>query len=151
MNLSKIFRRDELKKSFENNSLYKEVTLTASDIANLNATPYTIVEAPSSGKIVEFISAVIIYDYGTTQFTGGGSLVFQQSTTGNDYSVSVASSQLTAAGDSISFVPAFAGDYFESDPAENDAIVLTNGTAPFAAGDGVLRVKINYRVHNTGL
>lgn len=151
---SDIDRRDTLTAKFEeiDNTIYvEEVSLTAANIIAMNATPVELVAAPGAGYVLEFVSATFIFDYGTTQFTGGGTIVIQQGTTGNDWTATVPATAVTSAVDAIFVMPVLSAASIESDPAENDSIVITNATAAFAAGDGVARVKVAYRKHATGL
>jgi hypothetical protein len=144
-----IFRSDKLKEKFEevDNTIYvEEVELTAANIIAMNATPVTVVAAKGAGKVIEFVSATAIFDYGTVQFTGGGNFYFE---TEDGYTVSqnTGASALTGAADSISFIY---GTNVTAD-LDNQALKITNATAAFADGDGVLRLKVAYRVHSTGL
>ncbi|UCF48291.1 MAG: hypothetical protein JSU89_14165, partial [Myxococcales bacterium] len=42
---------------------YAEVEVTSAEILALNSTPKTLVPAPGAGKVLEFISAILILDY----------------------------------------------------------------------------------------
>ena len=144
-----VFRSDKLKEKFEeiDNTIYvEEVELTADQIIGMNAAPVTVVAAKGSGKVLELVGVVAIFDYGTVQFTGGGDVTLAEETSGTSLSAALGVAVIQAAADSITKVLSIGATL-----SENKAIQITNATAPFATGDGVLRLKIAYRVHNTGL
>ena len=67
---------------------------------------------------------------------------------GETVSTSLGAGAITSGGDLVTAVPPIATTYVCE---ENTPITITNDTAAFATGDGVVRLKINYRVHKTGL
>ena len=135
---------------------YTTVTLTATEIVGTaagdigHASGATLLAAPGAGKVVELISAVLIYDFDTAAYTGGGNdIVIKQGST--TLTTPIASADLLgAAGDKIVQVnPLSASDQALT---ENTGLSLTATafTQPGTAA-GVLRVKLVYRVHTTGL
>ena len=145
---SDIFRRDKLDSKFTevDNTIYvKEVELTAANIIAMYTTPVEVVPAVA-GKALEFVDAVCILDYGTTQFTGGGNVTFAEETSGTTLSGTLSSTPVKAAADSITKVLGVAATL-----TEGKGIFITNATAAFADGDSVMRVKVAYRTHTTGL
>lgn len=132
---------------------YAEVALTSTEIKALYTTPKTLVAAPGAGKVLEFLSAVLILDYGTAAYATNGDLTVKQ-TNGSGVALSntvLLANLLAATADKIvALEPAGAADTGEALTA-NAAIVLACGTGNPATGDGVMRVKVAYRVHTTGL
>ena len=123
-----------------------EVTLSAANIIAMNGAPVSLVAAKGAGTVIEFVGATHVFDYGTVQFTGGGAVVIEEETSGTDLSTELAVGVVQAAADSLTSVTAVAATL-----TANKGLFITNDTAAFAAGDSVMRVKVAYRVHTTGL
>ena len=144
-----IFRSDKLEEKFNevDETIYvEEVALTAANLIAMYTTPVQLVAAPGAGKFLEVVSASVVFDYGTTQFTGGGAVVIEEETSQTALTGTVAAAVIQAAADSITKVIPVAATL-----VANKGIFISNATAVFAAGDGVARVKIAYRTHDTGL
>ena len=129
----------------------KLVGSAVGDLAHVDGA--VLVAAPASGFLLEFVSAVFIYDYLTTAFGGGANdVVVQVGASGTQVTVSSAitsASLLTAAEDKILRLGSIAT---ELSPAAGGAISL-NGTLLTNPGTaaGALRVHLTYRIHTTGL
>ena len=54
--------------------LTTKVTISSAELLNINATPKTLIPAPGVGKLIIPITCVLVYRYGTTDYTGGVSL-----------------------------------------------------------------------------
>lgn len=129
----------------------KLVGAAAGDLAHVDGA--ILIAAPSSAYVLEFVSALFIYDYATATFGGGANdVVVQVGAASSQVTVSGAitsANLLTAAGDKIIQLGAIATELV---PLVGGAIsingtVLTNpGTAA-----GLLRVHVTYRKHTTGL
>jgi hypothetical protein len=126
------------------------VGTAAGDIGH--AAGATLVAAPGSGYVLEFISAVLIYDFDTAAYTGGGNdLVIQNGSTATAFTSVIASADLlTAAGDKMVQI--------NSLTASDQALVANmpislKGTAYTQPGTaaGTLTCIVSYRVHATGL
>jgi hypothetical protein len=131
---------------------YAEVEISAEEILALYTTPKTLVAAPGAGKVLEFISLLLAYDYGTTAYTIG---------TATDLQVKYTD----ASGAAVSTTQAVTGfidqatdqlralDKLEASvtPVDNAALVLTLAVANVTDGDGAIHAKVAYRVHATGL
>jgi hypothetical protein len=131
---------------------YAEVEISSSEILALFTTPKTLVAAPGAGKVLEFISLLLAYDYGTVAYTIGTATNLQVKYT-------------DASGAAVSTTQAVTGfidqvtdqlralDKLEASvtPVDNAALVLTLAAANVTAGDGVIHAKVAYRVHATGL
>lgn len=123
-----------------------EIALTAAEIIAMYTTPKTLLAAPGAGKLIELISAVGFLDHGGTDFADGGAAVIQ-TISGN-----VAVSDAVAASTMIN-VSADAYVVFQALSAEvaiaiNEGLELTNATQVHSTGNGILRLKITYRVHD---
>lgn len=136
--------------------LYAEVTLTATEIVgtdagDIGATAGAPLVAAQTGKILEFVSAVLIYDFATAAYTGGGDdVVIRQGTTA--VSAPIAKADLLAdTEDDIAYVNALAAADIKL--TAGSTINIYAGTAYTQPGTaaGVLRCKVAYRVHTSGL
>ena len=133
-------------------------TLTATQIVGTNAGDLghadgaVIVAAPGAGYVMEFISAVLIYDYSTAAYTGGGNdLVFQSSSGAVALSgATTAANLLGAAGDKIVQVNPLSTAGIVKTANTGINLKSTAWTQPGTAA-GVLRVHVQYRIHTTNL
>jgi hypothetical protein len=139
---------------------YDEVTISAADIIAVgagkfgHAQGYPLVAGPGAGKVLEFLEAVLIYDQGVKAYTGGGDTTVNWESGGAALSTKVANSEFCAHnGDTVNLVKAL-------NPATGISLPVNTGinlvtTVAFADGGvgavGVVRVKVAYRVHTTGL
>jgi hypothetical protein len=128
------------------------VELTADEIVGTDAgdighaSGAELVAAPGEGKVLEFVSAVLIYTHDTADYTGGGDdNVVQLGTTAVSPAIAGAD-LLEASGDKIAQVTAL-GDA-DVALAANTALNF-HGTALTQPGTaaGTLSVRITYRVH----
>jgi len=131
---------------------YAEVEISAAEILALFAAPKELVAAPGAGKLLEFISLLLAYDWGTVAYTIGtvGNLQVKY-TDGSGVAVSTtraATGFLDAVADALSSL-----DKLEAtvEPAVNEPLVLTVATASPTAGDSPIHAKVAYRVHATEL
>lgn len=135
---------------------YAEVTLTADEIVGTDAGDIghsagaVLVAAPGADKILEFVSAVLIYDFDTAAYTGGGDdLVIRQGTTA--VSAAIAAADLLGdTADDIAYVNALSAADIKLTANSTLNLSGTAYTQPGTAA-GVLRVKVAYRVHDAGL
>lgn len=127
------------------------VGTSAGDLGHANGV--TVVEAPASGYALEFISALVIYDFDTAAYTGGGDDTFFQLGGGGAAITGIVTSAnlLGAAGDKIArFDPLSAAALPVSVGVGISLKSTTAWTQPGTAA-GVLRVQTSYRIHKTGL
>jgi hypothetical protein len=131
---------------------YAEVEISAAEVLDLFATPKELVAAPGAGKLLEFISLLLAYDWGTVAYTIGtaGNLQVKY-TDGSGVAVSTtraATGFLDAVADALSSL-----DKLEAtvEPVANAPLVLTIATASPTAGDSPIHARVAYRVHATGL
>ena len=135
---------------------YAEVSITNAEMLALRATPKTLVAAPGAGKVLEFISAVLLFDYTgayteTTdnmaiRFTNGSGAIVSQAIEATGF-VDATADTMTNAIAKIDAIVSKAG-------SENQPLVLHNtGDGEYGGGNAAnaVRVKVAYRIHNTGL
>lgn len=139
---------------------YAEVTIPAADIIAVgagkfgHAQGYPLVVGAGAGTAIEFISATLIYDQGVKAYTAGGDTTVNWESGGAILSTKVETGEFCAHnGDTINNVQALV-------PAVGIPLLVNTGinlatTVAFADGGvgaiGVVRAKVVYRVHATGL
>lgn len=130
---------------------YAEVALTAAEMLALRATPKELVAAPGAGYVLEFVSALFIYDY-TAAFTETDDNIEVKYTNGSGAVASTtldATNLLDATSDQIRTLKPIVTDLT---PVANAALVLHNaGNGEWGGTGSPCRVKVAYRVHPTGL
>lgn len=129
------------------------VTVTNAQIKAARATPVTLVPAPGSGKMLQFVSAVLRLNAGTNVLTESTANLAVKYTDGSGVAVSDTI-------ETTNFIDQAAATYTSAVPVK-DAIVAATGCvnkalvlhnvgageiAGNAAGDATLTVWINYRV-----
>ena len=127
------------------------------DLKALRATPKTLVAAPGGGKVLEFLSAVLVLAAGSNvlveatanlavKYQNGAGVQVSQTVEMTGF-IDQAAHQVTYALPKLDPITARTG-------CENQPLVLHNlGAGEFtgnAANDAMLRVKVAYRVHNFG-
>lgn len=126
-----------------------EVTLTATEIVGTAAGDIghaagAVLVAAQAGIIYEFMSAVLIYDFNTAAYTGGGNdLVIRQGTTAVTSAIAGADLLLDTADD-IAYVNALSAADIKLTANSTLNIAGTAYTQPGTAA-GVLRVILTYR------
>ena len=131
-----------------------EVTLTKTEIVGTDAgdighaSGAIVVAAPTSDYSLEFVSAVLIFDYSTAAYTGGNNdMAFRVGTI-------AASAALTdtncikATGDKVFRIGAIATE--KSLPVGSTINLYGTAFTDPGTAAGQLRVQINYRIHKTG-
>ena len=129
-----------------------KVTLTAAEIVGTDvgcighSAGAVLVAAPGAGKVLEFVSAVLSYNFDTAAYTGGGDdVVIRQGATA--VSAAIAKTDLLAdTEDDIAYVGALSAADVKL--TANSTLNLA-GTALTQPGEaaGTLDVFITYRVH----
>lgn len=130
------------------------VSLTNAEMLALRATPKTLVAAPGSGYFLEFVSAVMLFDYAGAYTESTDNMQIKI----GDASGAAVSETIEATG----FVDASADIMLPVRPAasalitkangENKALVLHNtGDGEYGGGNAAnaVRVKVAYRRHKT--
>lgn len=134
---------------------YAEVSLTNAQMLALRATPITLVAAPGAGKLTEFVSAVLIFDY-TAAYTETDDNMAVKYTDGSGAAVSntiEATGFVDATADTMTTATAKYDAIVAKSGSENKALVLHNtGNGEYGGGNAAnaVRVKVAYRVHTTG-
>jgi len=125
-----------------------EVGISNASLLTLNATPVQLVATPGLGKVLEFVRAVLIMDHGGTDFVGGALDVSYTNGAGTTVSDAVAAADfMQASADVIRVMQPLSADVTLT---ANAPLMLVADADP-TTGDGVVRVKVIYRVHETGL
>jgi hypothetical protein len=132
-----------------------QVTLTATQIVGTDAGDIghtagaILVAAPSSDYALEFVSAVLIFDYLTAAYTGGNNdMVIRVGTTAVTTAITDTNC-IKATGDKVFRLGAIATEISLGVGSTINAF-STAFTQPGTAA-GSLRVQITYRLHTTGL
>ena len=130
------------------------VTIATGDVLQLATTPYQLIAAPGAGKFLEFVSAQLILDYNSVPYTESGDNMAIRYTNGSGVIVSQAIEStgfIDQAADTITNALPKIDAIVAASGAVNQALVLDNTGADFAAGNSPLIVKIAYRIHTSGL
>jgi hypothetical protein len=116
-----------------------------------HANGYELVAAPGTHKAIEFISAVVINDFATAAYTDGGNVSVNHVGGAAVSGVVSAANSIGAGADKIAIV--FPAVPSNNQLLENTALNLVAASAFTQPGTaaGVVRVKVAYRVHTTGL
>lgn len=135
---------------------YAQTTLTNTNMLALRATPITVVSAPGTGKILEFISACLIFDYvGAYTETADNMAIRYDTTTGVIVSDAIeATGFVDATADTITFARKAVDGIVAATAGVNKALVLHNtGDGEYGGGNAAnaVRIKVSYRIHTTGL
>lgn len=132
------------------------VELSNADIKALRATPKTLISAPGTNTIAEFVSAVLILDYGSEALTESADNLVIEYEDGQDITGALEMTGfIDQTADQVSFVIPAGVASMTAATATNKAIQLFNtGDGEFggnASGDTTMTVKVTYRVHADGL
>lgn len=139
----------------ENYLRYAEVALTNAEMLALRAAPKTLVAAPGAGKMIQFISAVLLFDY-TGAYTESDDNMAVRYTNGSGVIVSdtiESTGFVDATADTATFARAKVDGIVAKTGSENQALVLHNtGDGEFGGGNAAnaVRVKVAYRIVPTG-
>jgi len=122
------------------------VHIPVSEVLTLFSAPVEIVPAQGAGKVIEFISAVLFLDFGTTQYITAGNLRFHMATTGTIVSDQIDTGDfMDEIADTYRVVQALSQDISLED---NEALTLMCKTANPTAGDSTIDVRVAYRIHD---
>ena len=126
--------------------LEKIIDIPAAEVLTLFSAPVECVPAQGVGKVIEFVSAVLFLDYGTTQYATAGNLRFHMATTGTVVSDQIDTGDfMDEAADTYKVVQALSADVALQD---NEALTLMCKTADPTAGDSPIKVRVMYRIHD---
>jgi len=131
---------------------HKEVEISSAELLALYTTPKTLVAAPGAGKVLEFISLLLAYDYGTIVYTIGAAGAFRvKYTDASGATVSTTAPQAGMTDQATDQVRLLDKTAATVTPVVNAALVLHFPGADVTDGNGTIHVKIAYRVRSTGL
>ena len=134
------------------NLISSTTPISSSEIEAMYDTPLLIVPNYGLLSVVLVQNAWVEFDYGGTQYTGGGATGLQYGDTAAKAGLAAST---TIAGATIDAYTANEGFLLTGEAtgplAEmvNLGIYLSNDTAPFATGDSTMNLNIVYRVVNT--
>jgi len=127
-----------------------EVAITTAQMLAIRATPVTLVAAPGTGKVLQFLGATLIYDFAAAYTESTDNLAVKY-TNGSGVAVSETI-------ETTGFLDATADRMIQSIPIKdalmtaNAALVLHNtGDGEFGGSGSPVLVKILFAVHTTGL
>lgn len=122
------------------------VDITSSEILNIFTTPKQIIAAPGAGKILQVVSLMAYYKFGTTAYSASASFAFKYDNA-SGAAVNISSlTMLDNAADALIF-PELAtqtNDVLVT-PYVNKNIIFTNTSANPTSGDGTLRIYVTYK------
>ena len=133
---------------------YAEVTVSTAELLALATTPKTLVAAPGAGLFIMFLGAELVLDYNTTQYTEAGDNMGIKYTDAAGVQVSDTIEMtgfIDQAADTITNAVPVKDAIVAAAGAVNQALVLDNLNANFAAGDSPVYVKVHYKVCSAGL
>lgn len=125
------------------------VSLTSANLLAMYATPITVLAAPGAGKAWRIKSCVIILDSTVTAYANGGVIYLSYNNT-TPITNNVAASFLTA-GDKVFTLNPLSTAASGVSLLVDTKVTITNDTAAFITGTGVVRLLIEADVVTTGL
>ena len=132
------------------------VELTNAQIKDLHDTPVSLVSAPGANKFLEFVSAILILDYGSNVLVeDADNLVIEYITSGADVTASIeCTGFIDQAVDQMALINAAGIATDAASDIVNNGLQLYNPNDDFtgnAGADTTMTVKIAYRIHADGL
>lgn len=129
-----------------------EGTLSAAQVAILNATPIVVIAAPGSGKAIVIESLHVMLDWVSVAYDGevGGEDLQLQYTTGTQAALQACDNitclNVDAVADTFGYVSA--GTALGVVPVDNDSVEMTinSGEIFTAAGNSPIHYRIRYRI-----
>jgi hypothetical protein len=122
------------------------VNLSAANIIAMNGAPISLIPAPGAGRAIVIEEIIFKMVRTATAFTGGGAVEFRYTNgAGAQVTGTLAATVVTTAGAGTTYNKLL-GVEASLVPAANAPVVITNATAPFAAGTGAALVEIRYKV-----
>lgn len=139
-------------------TLTKTVELTNAEIKALAATPKELVAAPGAGKMIEFVSALLVLDYGSNALTEPSDpddlAIEYDGGSGTQIATWGTTAFITATADFVELVNSadIAGVASATNTNKNLVLINTGGEyAGNAANDTTISVMVSYRIHTLGL
>ena len=127
----------------------REVIITPAQLLDIVANPIEVVPAPGEGKVLEFISAVVILDFNTIAYEPNGAGIALAYLGGATVGALDWDSLIMQGADRIHIALAI-GELGSIELNKSIVLWAVGGNNP-TLGDSPLKIRINYRVHATGL
>ena len=138
------------------NEFYAEGTISSADITDTavgklgHANGVVLVPAYGAGKAVELISALLILEFDTAAYTGGGN---------TSINISGGGAVLTGVATAAQFIQQGADIMIQLVPlattyltlTDNKGLALVSASAPTGTGKGEIHYRVSYRVHTNQL
>ena len=131
---------------------FRRITVSSAELLALNGTPKTIVPAPGTGKLIEFLGGTVFFKSTATAYAAVATKNFVIRFT--DGSGPIVSTSLALTGlldqttDQIRTIKQITTDLT---PVANSPLVLQISTAEITTGTGVVYIDLKYHIHSTGL
>lgn len=119
------------------------VPITSANILAMNATPVTVIPAPGAGLTIVLMSVLFTMTRTGTAYANGGTVVLQYATGTIAAINTIAAAIVTTGGAGV--VKATRTP-IDAAAVANDAMQITNATAPFITGTGTASLDIVYRI-----
>jgi hypothetical protein len=119
------------------------VPLSSANLLAMNATPVEVIPAPGAGLTICIIDVLFTMVRTATAYANGGTVVLNYATGPVAAINTIAAAVLTTAGAATTKT---SRKGIDAAAVANDAIVITNGTAPFITGTGTASLDIIYRI-----
>jgi hypothetical protein len=125
-------------------SVQAKVSVTSSEIKNINTTPKILIAAPGASKFIQLIGATMRYNYNSIAYASADNLVINHGNSG--------SAPLTAGMDITTITNSITKQVSVSDAEWNDALVVNAGLYLYRSagnpttGNGTLDIYLTYRI-----
>lgn len=130
----------------------REVIVSSGEIKALATTAKELVPAPGADRILEFISAVIKYNYGATAYTESGDDMVIEYSGGQDVTASIDSTNfIDQTNDEIRVIPhnlTAMAITVDLEALKNTSLQLFIPNDNPTLGDGTLSIRTTYRIHD---
>ena len=124
------------------------VNITSANILAMNGAPVTVIPAKGAGTTIALRKCVAIFDSTATTYANGGVIYLSYNNT-TPITNNLAATFVTAGDKVYALNPlAAAGG---NNMLVNTPLTITNDTAAFITGTGVIRLLVEYEVITTGL
>jgi len=130
------------------------ITVSTAELLALATTPKELVAAPGADKIVEFLGAKLILNYNSIQYTEAGDNMGIKYTDASGVQVSdtiECTGFIDQAADTVTSAVPIKDAIVAAAGCVNQALVLDNLNANFAAGNSEMFVQVRYRIITAGL
>lgn len=125
------------------------VTVSASQLLNINGNPITIIAAPGAGKGINIQQVLYFFDAGSVVYNFGSSFLLNGSSTRN---MSISNTDINSSSDYSNFLNPYGTlDLTAPGFSINSPLVFSlNGTGQATQGNGVLYLSVAYKIIDIG-